>query len=302
MSADLYLQLLGRCVAALKSLPDKPEETAEATLRALWCTAADQPRSAALAAASDLPALDARQMQLLEQLVEQRLAGVPLAYLTGRQHFMGLELLACPQALIPRKQTEVLARVAIERARECIAASGRAVVLDVCTGAGNVALAVAAHVPKSQVYGADISPGAVELARVNAARLGLAEQVSFREGDLLQPFDEPDFLGRIDVLTCNPPYISSAKVSAMPAEIARYEPRLAFDGGPFGIQILERLSRSAPRFLRPGGWLVFEVGEGQGVLVARRMKTQSAYDLVQTVEDDDRQVRVIAARTASNVH
>src|SRR5207253_2596570 len=108
--------------------------------------------------------------------------------------------------------------------------------------------------PSAKVFASDLSEAAVELARRNAHHLHLARQVEFRVGDLLQPFNGAARVGPADLLTCNPPYISSAGVERMPAEIAAHEPRLAFDGGPLGIGILMRLVREAPSFLRAGGW------------------------------------------------
>src|SRR5262249_20185013 len=149
-------------------------------------------------------------------------------------------------ALVPRKETELLARVAIEHANAIAAEHGSCRVLDVCTGAGNVALAIAHHAPASTVFGADLSEPAVELAKRNAQQLQLEGRVHFRAGVLLEPFRTEEFLGKVDVLPCNPPYISSARVTNMPGQISTHEPRLAFDGGPFGISILMRLLNDAP--------------------------------------------------------
>src|SRR5690606_16183300 len=130
-----------------------------------------------------------------DALLERRIAGVPLAHLTGRQQFLGLDLLAGPQALIPRAETELLGRAAIELARE----SGAALAIDVCTGCGNLALALAHHIDGLRVHGADLSAEAIALARRNAAALALDGRVGFRDGDLLSPFDTPDFHGRVDL-------------------------------------------------------------------------------------------------------
>ena len=99
--------------------------------------------------------------------------------------------------------------------------------------------------------GADLSPDAVGLARQNATFLG-REDVEFRCGDLLEPFDQPSLHGRVDMITCNPPYISSARVDGMPLEISRHEPRLAFDGGPFGVKIIRKLIATAPQLPEAG--------------------------------------------------
>lgn len=295
-TSELYARARTRCEAGLRALADKPEETPDTTVRALWHLAAGRALSAETAALLPLPPLGTAEAAELDRLLEARLGGTPLAYLTGRQRFFGLELVAGPEALIPRKETELLAAAALERVRGAVAARGEALVVDVCTGAGNVALALAANEPLARVYGADLSEAAIGLARRNAARLGLDDRTGFRAGDLLSPFDEPAFLGRVDVLTCNPPYISSAKVDALPAEIGRHEPRMAFDGGPFGVRVLERLLRDAPRFLGPSGSLVFEVGLGQGQALMRRLAGGSAFEDVEGRQDAAGQVRVVLAR------
>lgn len=292
---DFYQSLLDRLAAGLVALPDKPEETPESTLRALWYAAAGQPRSVMAARDGELPALpaDGAPGQALEYLVDRRLAGVPLAHLTGYQHFMGLEMLAGPAALVPRRETELLARAAIELARQT---PGR--VLDVCTGSGNLALAIARHVPHAEVFGADLSTDAVTLATRNAVHLGLDARVRFCVGDLLAPFDTSDFHGQVDLLTCNPPYISSMKIGAMADETAGHEPRLAFDGGPFGVTILLRLIDEAPRFLRHGGWLAFEIGLGQGPALVRRLQGNPLFREVRPLLDDAATIRAILACSA----
>lgn len=209
---------------------------------------------------------------------------------------MGVELLAGPEALIPRRETELLGRAAVERLQQAVGSRGAAVALDICTGSGNLAIGFAVNVPGSLVFAADLSEEAVALARRNVAHAKLQERVEVRHGDLLAPFDEPRFLGLVDVLVCNPPYISSAKVTTMHAEIAQHEPSLAFDGGPFGVRIIERLMREAPRFVRPGGWLVFEIGLGQGGAVRRRLAANRSYDEVLPFQDQRGDVRAIAAR------
>jgi release factor glutamine methyltransferase len=213
-----------------------------------------------------------------------------------RQCFLGLEMLAGPEALIPRKETELLARTALEKLTELGAARQPVRVVDVCTGSGNIALVLAHRDATAEVFAADLSEDAVRLARANAVHLGLDARVQFRVGDLLAPFDEPAQLGCVDLLTCNPPYVNSGKVGQMPPEISGHEPRLAFDGGSLGISILMRLSQEAPRFLRPGGWLVFEVGLGQGPALVKRLKASPAFKAVAGVADGEGAIRVVTAR------
>jgi release factor glutamine methyltransferase len=277
-------------------LPDKPEETLESTVRALWFAAVGMPKSAEAALVGDLPELSATQREVFSESLHKRISGVPLSHLTRRQRFMGLEMLAGPGALIPRKETELLAKAAVQAACEVAKREERPTVIDVCTGSGNVALAIAHHVAMARVFGADLSEDAVALAKENAALLGMDRRVEFRCGDLLSPFENDEFLGKVDVLTCNPPYINSAKVGAMPGEISQHEPRLAFDGGPLGIGILMKLTQQAHRFLRAGGWLAFEVGLGQGPALMKRLQANPQFTHVEGREDEHGAIRTIVAR------
>ena len=294
----LFTERLARLDDSLRTLPDKPEETSASALQTLWHLAGGQALSIEAATQQPLPELTAPQLLKLDELTTQRLSGTPLAHLTGHQHFMGLELLAGPQALIPRRETELLANAALAKLQQLAATHGdrAVVVIDVCTGSGNLAMALAHGVPRAQVFAADLSEDAVSLAQRNATHLGLQDRVQLRSGDLLAPFDEPGFHGQVDLLVCNPPYISSGKLETMPTEIVGFEPRLAFDGGPFGIRILQRLMREAPRFLRPGGWLAFEVGLGQGPAVLQWLNKTGQYDTIDSVLDAEGQPRAFLAR------
>ena len=280
----------------LQTLPDKPEETVASTLAALWHAAAGRPLSAQRASLEALPDLNAAGVARLRSLMRRRIEGAPLAYLTGRQQFMGLELIASAEALIPRNETELLGRAALERLHAIVREHGGATVIDVCTGSGNLALALAWHEPRARVWAADISDVAIALARRNLAQLQLADRVTFRCGDLLAPFDAPEFHRRVDLLVCNPPYISSGKVDGMEREIIGHEPRVAFDGGPLGIRILQRLITAAPRFLREGGSLVFEVGLGQARGIRRRLERNGGYGDLEELVDQSGQPRVVSAR------
>jgi release factor glutamine methyltransferase len=295
---ELFSRLRDRIARVLHTLPDKPEETSESTLKCLWHLASGNALSPDAATGLPLTPLTPVMQTQLEHLVEQRLSGVPLAHLTGRQRFMGLEMLAGSQALIPRRETELLARAAIDTLREHVmSGQSHATVIDSCTGCANVALAIAHADPRIQVFASDLSAEAVELAQRNVEHLGLSSRVELRIGDLLVPFDEPRFHRSVDVITCNPPYISTKKMETMPGEIIGFEPRLAFDGGALGVRILQRLVRDAPKLLRSGGWLLFEVGAGQGPAVMHRMSSTGEYAVITSVLNEEGQVRAVVART-----
>lgn len=284
-----YRGLLGEVQAFFRPLPDKPEETPESVLRALWFSAAGRPMSIARVDGHPLPALDASQTQRLQRLIALKRSGVPLAHLTGRQSFLGLELLAGPQALIPRVETEIVARAALAQ----LAGRGPARAIDVCTGCGNLALALARE--GARVYGTDVSEDAVALARRNARFTGLARRVTFLPGDLFRPLEALGLEGACDLVTCNPPYITSAKVARMPREIREHEPRLAFDGGALGLSIITRLFAEAPRYLKPGGALTLEVGLGQGPLLHRRLSRLAWVERAEAHRDDEGHIRALVA-------
>lgn len=294
-ASDAFLGRSTALQARLQTLPDKPEETAVSTLRVLWHLAAGRPLSIEAADEKPLPALDTAALARLDELTAQRLSGIPLAHLSGRQRFMGLEMLAGKDALIPRCETELLGRAALDLLHSMASRAGAFRVVDVCTGSGNLALALAHHEPRAQVFAADLSDDAVSLARKNAAHLSLHTRVEFRAGDLLEPFNQPEFHGQVDLMVCNPPYISSQKVDAMAGEISGFEPRLAFDGGPLGVRILQRLIREAPAYLQKGGWLAFEVGLGQGPAVLKRMQASGAFSEHRSVSDAQGEIRVLLA-------
>ncbi|WP_417374478.1 N5-glutamine methyltransferase family protein [Glutamicibacter protophormiae] len=285
---------LSRLSAALQTLVDKPDENATSTFFALWWLAAGHRVSAVAAKRARPPALDRRGLEQLDDLINRRLSGEPLAHITARQWFSGLEMLVGPEALVPRRETELLTTTGIELARAIVAARGQVNVADACTGCGNVALSIAAHVPLAHVFAADLSEASIALATLNAEHLGLSHRVEFTAGDLVEPFFP--HAGRIDVLTCNPPYISTAKVGDMATEISEHEPSMAFDGGPLGVNLLLRLIEDAPKVLAHGGWLTFEVGQGQGPGFMRRLVRNDNYSVVRSVEDSDATVRVICAR------
>ena len=296
--APAYAALLDEVERFWIALPDKPEETAEAALCALWSAACGRPVSAARARRADLPPLDAAALERLQALIQRKRSGVPLAHLTGRQSFMGLELLTGPEALIPRKETELLGCAALAKIHAIAEQQGEACVLDICTGSGNLAYAFAHHEPRARVHAADLAPEAIELARRNGAHTGLAGRVALSVGDLFEPFEAAGFFATYDLVSCNPPYISTAKVSGMHPEISLFEPQAAFNGGVYGIAILAKLVREAPRFLRPGGWLAFEVGAGQGETIARQLAKNAAFSAVEKCGDAEGEVRALLARRA----
>jgi release factor glutamine methyltransferase len=200
----------------------------------------------------------------------------------GHQTFLGIDLLCGPGALVPRPETELLGRTAIEKVR---AAGPSPRVIDVCCGAGNLGCAIATLVPQARVWMTDLTDGCVSWTRRNVEHLGLGDRVTVRQGDLFAGLadagpDGSSLDGTIDVIVCNPPYISSGRLAGDRAGLLDHEPREAFDGGPYGLTIHQRVLKEALPLLKPGGWLLFEIGEGQDRQIALLFQRARAYEAI----------------------
>ena len=293
----LFKELYSLLEHQLTLLPDKPEETYESTLAALWLLAAGERISAEGAITKALPELKKEEEDTLRKLVEKRISGVPLAHLTERQQFMGIELLTNNKALIPRKETEILGRAALNLLKGILQKGNDEITaFDLCCGAGNLAVALSLYVPEVRFFASDLSRDAVELARENVRFHRLEDRVRVAAGSVFEAFEDDGFTGEVDIIICNPPYISDAKVSQMTREISDHEPDLAFKGGMLGLSIITELIRKAPLFLKKEGWVAFEVGLGQGDFVKQLCEKTSLYEEVKAVTDEDGNIRVIIAR------
>jgi release factor glutamine methyltransferase len=197
-------------------------------------------------------------------LIKRRLGGESVAYLLGEQEFWGLPFYVDGSVLVPRPDTETVIEVA-RALRPDPAAPCR--VLDLCTGSGAIAISLAKELPGAQVVATEVSPEAAAVARRNAERNGVAERVEIRVGDLFAPVAGE----RFDLIAANPPYIATAVLSTLAAEV-RKEPPLALDGGPDGLAFYDRICTAAPAHLAPGGAIVLEHGYDQADAVRARLE------------------------------
>ncbi|MDX1962582.1 MAG: peptide chain release factor N(5)-glutamine methyltransferase [Pirellulales bacterium] len=244
------------------------------------------------------------------ELVKQRAAGRPVAYLVGKREFYSLPFLVTPDVLIPRPETEFLVVKALDILKErsaALAESGQpgepAAVADVGTGSGIIAITIAKHAPPLMLNGirapgADVtaidnSPAALEIARQNAASLGVAERVTFVEGDLLAGFDDRP---RWDLVLSNPPYISEPEYAALDKTVRDYEPRGALVGGPTGTEIISRLIPQAAAQLKPGGWFLCEISPMIEEAVLELLRQEPSLETQPTVKDLAQLARVVVAR------
>ena len=226
----------------------------------------------------------ARYRELVRRRASDR---VPVSILTGRREFWSLPLRVSGDVLTPRPETEVLVALALERFP---APEGELKALDLGTGSGAIALALASERPRAELTASDVSPAALALARANAAALGLAERVRFVEGSLFGPLAGE----RFDLVASNPPYLAESEAASLAPELA-FEPRQALFAGPDGAEVLEALVAAAPRHLRPGGWLLLEIGPAQSARVEGFCRA-AGLEEVRTHLDLAKRPRVVSAR------
>jgi release factor glutamine methyltransferase len=226
-------------------------------------------------------------------VLAERARGVPAQYITGHQEFWGLDLIVTPAVLIPRPETEHVVETVLElarwreRSREERSPHTLRIV-DVGTGSGCIALALAKELEEAQTHATDISREALEIARANAARLGLESRIEFHEADLLE-----DIGLELDFVVSNPPYVGESEASHVQLEVRKFEPRRAVFAGATGLEVIDRLVPQANDALRAGGWLVMEIS---GTIAEQARNLLRAWDEVSIVPDLQRIPRVVRAR------
>ncbi len=227
----------------------------------------------------------------VEDALQRREAGEPVAYIIGEWEFYGLPIQVSPDVLIPRVDTEVLAEAGIEFARK----RGEGCrVLDLCAGSGCVGLAVAAKAPDCKAVLCDISPAALKHCRANTIKNGLTARVISMEADAkARP---PMLLGQFDLIVCNPPYIPSGDLDGLDSSVKDYEPMLALDGGADGLVFYRLITRNWKNLLRPGGRLAYECGIGQAEDVERILE-QEGFTQITTISDTGGIRRVVYGDT-----
>ena len=234
------------------------------------------------------------QLARVMSVVRRRELREPLQYILGSQEFCGLDFSVTSAVLIPRPETELLIQ---ESLREGRFVEG-AVLVDVGTGSGCVAVTLATILDGMRIFALDCSHAAIKVAKGNADRHGVGDKIIWLEGDLLSPLKECVGVGTVDAIISNPPYIAEADWAGLQPEVRDYEPRGALLAGPQGIEFHVRLIHDSKEFLAPGGLLVMELGQNQAPLVRRAVEEATGYTGLQTVEDEAGIERVLIARRA----
>jgi release factor glutamine methyltransferase len=218
-----------------------------------------------------------------QESLEQRTRGVPAQYITGHQEFWGMDFIVTPAVLIPRPETEHVIETVLEMVKKNnrgrTSAPRPVRIVDVGTGSGCIAVALAKEFPQSEIHATDISAAALEVAHVNAARHQFEDRIHFHQADLLQGLDP----GTFDFVVSNPPYVGESEEDEVQLEVRKFEPRNAVFAGPTGLEVIERLIPQAHATLMPGGWLVIEISgtiaDGVKRLLAEWRQVQIANDL-----------------------
>lgn len=218
-----------------------------------------------------------------EEVLAERAGGKPSQYITGHQEFWGMDFLVSPAVLVPRPETEHVIEVVLPLAR----AVRHPRIVDVGTGSGCIALALAKELPHAEIHASDISQPALEIARANAARLNLDARVQFHHGDLLAGFEAAS----IDFVVSNPPYVGESDI--VERQVFEHEPRNAVFAGKTGTEVIERLVPQAKQALKPGGWLVIEIGYSIDAAVREHVLDWNAVNITNDLQGI---ARVLAVR------
>lgn len=229
--------------------------------------------------------LTAEEQKRYDEAIAQRASGIPTQYITGHQEFWGMDLIVSPAVLIPRPETEHV----IETTLQLVGTRSRHLrIVDVGTGSGCIALALAKELPQAEIHATEISVAAFEIARANAARHQFQDRIHFHETDLLQGLEPTTF----DFVVSNPPYVGESEEDQVQLEVRKFEPRNAVFAGPTGLEVIERLVPQARTALRPGGWLVLEIS---GTIAERVKRLLSNWQQVNVADDLQGIPRVISA-------
>lgn len=228
--------------------------------------------------------------QAFAQLLERRLSHEPIAYILGHREFFGHDFYVAPGVLIPRPESELLVEKALDLVKKF--PDQNPIITEIGTGSGAIAISLAILLPKAKIYASDISPRALNIARVNCEKHGVQDRVHLLEGDLLDPLPEA-----VDIILANLPYIGDEELSELSAEIRMFEPMEALAGGRQGMDKVRQLLSEAKGKLRAGGSVLLEIGAGQGPAVASLAKDLFPGAMVELARDLAGRERVLSVTT-----
>ncbi|MBI4744232.1 MAG: peptide chain release factor N(5)-glutamine methyltransferase [Actinobacteria bacterium] len=238
----------------------------------------------------DRPVAD-EEKSAYRKAISKRVNGEPLQHIVGLQPFRHINLKVKPEVFIPRPETELVVERILEISRQL---SGRLKIIDIGTGSGAIALSLAYEILDSYIYAVDISETALDLARENALNLGLLGKVFFIKSDLFENIDK-EVVSQVDIIVANPPYIPTNLIENLQIEVKDFEPKEALDGGKDGLGFYRRIIRDSSEYLKSGGFLVFEIGDGQSERIIKLLKDNNCFEKIQLSKDYAGKERIISA-------
>jgi release factor glutamine methyltransferase len=240
--------------------------------------------------------LEKRDKEVLEKLIQRRISGEPLQYILGHQEFWSLNFRVDPRVLIPRPETELLVEQSLLILRQFQTPKRSPSVLEIGTGSGAIAIALAKEVKNIILVATDISREALVLANENARSAGVQHQINFVNADLFGPLHPSKGIQPFDLILSNPPYITRRKMNTLAKEVKDYEPRIALDGGEDGLAYYRHIIPEACFYLREGGWLLLEVALGQSGNVSEMIEEEGNFLKPESIPDLSGIGRVVKAQ------
>jgi len=234
--------------------------------------------------------LDINILKRFWQAIRRRAKGEPVAYIIGKKEFWSLEFEVNPHVLIPRPETELL----VERGIECVKHIKKPLILDIGTGSGAIAIALAKELPNAEVWATDISEEAIEVAKRNAKKHDVSDRIIFLKGDLWKPLEKEK--AKFHLIVTNPPYVSSKDYPKLSPEVRDWEPKIALWGGEKGLSLIKRIVIDAARFLLTGGFLLLEISPEQAKYVKQLIHSTANFTDLKAIKDYSTTFRVIQAR------
>lgn len=235
------------------------------------------------------------EKKTFEKLVQRRISGEPLQYILGYKEFWSIHFKVDPRVLIPRPETELLVEQSLLIFSET-AGERTHHILELGTGSGAVAISLAKELRDSLIVATDISREALILAKENAKSSGVLQRIAFVNGDLFEPFRPLRDAGRFDLIVSNPPYIVRSEIEKLARDVKDYEPIIALDGGEEGMEFHRKIVSQASFYLRRGGWLLLEVGQGQGEKVSKMIEEEGYFNRPERLKDLSGLERVVRAQ------
>lgn len=230
-----------------------------------------------------------------KRAIQKRAQRVPLQYITNHAEFMSLDFYVDERVLIPRPETELLVEAVIKRS-QIPSQENEIIVVDIGVGSGNIAIALAKKIGNVRIFAVDISPDALAVARINAQRHDVLDKITFLCGDIFKPLEGYGIESKVSFIVSNPPYISSDEFDTLQKEARDYEPYAALISGQDGLQMFKRIVSQVNTWLKPGGFIIFEVGEKQAYQVARLLEDTGCFKKPEFMKDYQHIDRIVIAR------